>query len=113
MPTIQEKQLGQVRNTTGGTAESLYSPGSGVTAIIKQIAVCNQTGSADTFSIYVDDDGTTYDEETALFKDVAIGANDTVLINCWVAMDNASGNIAVEAATTDAVTFTAFGIEIS
>lgn len=113
MPTIQEKQLGQVRNTTGGTAESLYSPGSGVTAIIKQICVSNQTGSADTFSIYVDDDGTTYDEETSLFKDVAIAANDTVLINCWIAMDNDAGNLAVEAATTDAVTFTAFGIEIS
>ena len=113
MTSIQEKQLGQVRATTGGTAESLYSPGSGVTAIIKTIVVCNQTGSADTFCVFLDDDGSTYTEETTLFKDVAIGANETIQINCWYAMNNAAGNLAVEGATTDAVTFTAFGLEVS
>lgn len=110
---IQEKQLGQVRGTTGGTAESAYSPGSGVTAVIKQIVVCNNTASPATFSIYVDDDGTTYDEETCLFHDAPIAANDTVFINCYVPMNDDSGNLAVEGSVTDAVTFTVFGLEIS
>ena len=113
MTSIQEKQLGQVRNTTGGSAESIYSPGASTTAIVKSIVICNQTGTPDTFAIYVDDDGTTYSEETALFHDVAIGANETIILNVWLAMNNAASNIAVEAATTDAVTFTAFGLEVS
>lgn len=110
---IQEKQLGQVRNTTGGTAESAYSPGSGVTGVIKQIVICNQTASADTFSIYLDDDGSVASEETALFKDAAIAANDTIIINGYWPMNNAAGNLSVEAATTDAVTFTVLGLEIT
>ncbi len=112
MAAITEKQLGQVRNTTGGTAESLYSPGASTTGIIKTIVVCNQTASADSFSIFVDDNGTTYTEETAHFFDIPIAAKTTVVLNVWFAMNDATGNIAVEAATTDAVTFTAYGLEI-
>lgn len=113
MATIQEQQLGQVRNTTGGSAESAYSPGASETAIIKSIVVCNQSGSDDTYRIYLDDDGTTYSQETALFYDVTIAAGDTHLISCYWPMNNSSGNLAVEAATTDAVTFTIFGAVIS
>ena len=110
---IQEKQLGQVRNTTGGTAESAYSPGAGVTAVIKSIVVCNNTASADTFAIYVDDNGVVYSEETAQFHDVAIAANTTILLSVYWPMNDQTGNLAVEAATTDAVTFTVYGLEIT
>jgi hypothetical protein len=113
MATISEKQLGQVRNTLGGTAESLYSPAASTTAIIKSIVVCENSGNADSFDIYLDDDGTTYSQETCLFKDVAIAANETIILNVYWPMNNASGNLAVEAATTDRVTFTAFGLEIT
>ena len=110
---IQEQQLGQVRNTTGGTAEALYSPGANETAIIKSIVVCNQTGSADVYSIFLDDDGTTTDEETALFFDVPIAANDTHILSVYWPMSVDAGSLGVEAATTDAVTFTAFGLVIT
>jgi hypothetical protein len=56
MATISEKQLGQVRNTLGGTAESLYSPAASTTAIIKSIVVCENSGNADSFDIYLDDE---------------------------------------------------------
>jgi hypothetical protein len=113
MATIQEQQLGQVRNTLGGTAESAYSPGASETAIIKSITVCNNTGSADSYSIFLDDDGTTYSEETCLFFDQAIAANETHILSVYWPMNNSAGNLAVEAATTDAVTFTVFGAVIT
>ena len=111
--TISEQILGQVRNTTGGTAESIYSPGSGETGVIRTIVVCNTTMSADSFSIFLDNDGTTYDESTALYFDEGIAANETIVISVYLPMNNSSGNLAVECATTNAVTFTVAGLVIS
>lgn len=113
MSSIQEQQLGQVRNATGGTAEALYSPGADETAIIKSIVVCNTSASADSYRIFLDDDGSVVTEATALFYDVPIGAKETHLINCYLPMDDATGTLSVSCATTNAVTFTAAGAVIS
>jgi hypothetical protein len=109
---LQEKQLGQLRpgNTT---AASLYSPGASTTAIIKTIVVCNQTASSAKYRIFVDDDGTTYDQTTALFYDITIGANSTDHIDTYYAMNDANGNLAVRTDTNSALTFTCFGAEIT
>ena len=112
MATIAESQLGQLRNASGGTAESLYSPAA-PTAIVKSIVVANQSGSADTYRIFLDDDGTTYDATTALFYDVAIAAGESHILNVYWPMALAAGNLAVSCATTAACTFTAFGLEIT
>jgi hypothetical protein len=109
---IQEKQLGQLR-PTDTTAASLYSPGVGVTAIIKSIVICNQTSSSAKFRIFLDDDGTTYDESTALFFDITIAANSTDQIDTFYAMNNSAGNLAVRTDTNSAITFTCFGAEIT
>ncbi len=109
---IQEKQLGQLR-PANTTAASLYSPGVGVTAIIKSIVICNTTGTSAKFRIFLDDDGTTYDETTALFYDVTIAANTTVQVDTFYAMNDSSGNLAVRTDTNDALTFTCFGAEIT
>ena len=109
---FQEKQLGQHRiNST--TATSLYSPGASTTAIIKSIVVCNQTAGAATFRIFIDDNGTTYDESTALYFDVAIVANTTIQIDTFWPMDNSAGNLATRTDTANALTFTAFGVEVT
>jgi hypothetical protein len=113
MATISEKQLGQVRNGTGGTAESIYSPAASTIGIIKSIVVCENSGNADSFSIYLDDNGGVEDETTCLFKDVALAANETIILNVYWPMDDVDGNLAVEAATTARVTFTVFGLEIT
>ena len=109
---LQEKQLGQLR-PANTTAASLYSPGASTTAIIKTIVVCNQTSSSAKFRIFLDDDGTTYDESTALFFDIVIGANSTDQIDTYYAMNNANGNLAVRTDTNSAITFTCFGVEIT
>lgn len=108
--TLQEKQLGQLR-PANTSAASLYSPGAGVTAIISTVWVCNTSASVVTFRIFVDDDGTTYDESTALFWDTTLAANSTVELNTYIAMNNSSGNLAVRTGSASTLTFTAFGAE--
>ena len=109
---LQEKQLGQLR-PADMTAASLYSPGSSTTTIIKTIIVCNQTTASAKYRIFVDDNGTTYDETTALFYDIAIGANSTDQIDTYYAMNDSTGNLAVRTDTNSALTFTCFGVEIT
>lgn len=109
---IQEQQLGQLR-PANTTAASIYSPGTGVTAIIKTIVICETAGTGATARVFVDDDGTTYDESTALFWDVPIPANSTITLTELIAMDDENGNLAVRTDTANALTFTAFGAEIT
>lgn len=111
---LQEKQLGQLR-PANTTAASIYSPAISTTAIIKTIVVCctSTSSGAKQFRIFLDDDGTTYDESTALYYDVNISNRETVTINTFIAMDDSSGNLAVRTDTADALTFTVFGAEIT
>jgi len=110
--TLQEQQLGQLR-PANTTAASLYSPGAGVTAIVKSIWICNTTSSPVTFRIFADDDGTTYDESTAIFWDVTINGSTTLELDTFMALNNSAGNLAVRTGTASALTFTAFGAEVS
>ena len=112
MATLQEKQLGQHRiNST--TATSLYSPGASTTAIIKSVVVCNQSGSPATFRLFLDDNGTTYDETTALYWDATIPSDTTVQIDTYWPMNDSAGNLATRTSVANAITFTAFGVEIT
>ena len=110
------QQLGQSR-PTNTTAVSIYSPSPGERAEILQIVVCNSTATAATFRIFHDDDGTTYDETTALYWNRNVNANDTLRI--WpqwrpgFAMRNPDGNLAVRSGTASALTFTVYGIVVS
>jgi hypothetical protein len=109
---LQEKQLGQLR-PANTTAASLYSPPALTTAIIKGLTICNTTAITATFRIFNDDDGTTYDETTALFFDAEILGNTTVSATGFKAMNNSSGNFAVRTDTANALTFTLFGAEVT
>lgn len=106
------KLLGQLR-PANTTSASVYSPASGVTTIIKCIVACNTSGSSAKYRIFLDDDGTTYDENTAIFWDVYLGADQSEAIDLTLCMNNSAGNLAVRTDTADAITFTIFGLEIS
>ena len=110
--SMQEKQLGQARENSTN-AVSVYSPGVSTTAIISSIRICNNTGSARTFSLFLDDDGTTYDESTAIYFNAPLTANQTLAIDGFMAMNNSSGNLAYSASLAQAVTITVFGAEIT
>jgi len=105
------RQLGQLR-PANTTAASVYSPVAGQKTEIKSIFVCNQTGNTPTFQIFHDEDGTTYDETTALYFNVAMAANTTTKlddIHIW--MHNSAGNIGVRTSANNELTFTVYGIE--
>ena len=105
------KVLGQLRPADTNAA-SLYSPPANRAVEITRLVVCNQSGAVATFRIFLDDNGTTYDETTALMWDVSIG--DGVIYNedtkGW-GMTDSTGNLAVRSSVNDALTFTVFGKE--
>lgn len=109
---MQEQQLGQLR-PANTSAASLYSPGSSETAIVYSIVVCNTSGADATYRIFHDDNGTTYDETTALFWDVTLTADSSDILEMKVSMDDSSGNLAVRTDTANAITFTAYGVVIT
>lgn len=105
-----EKQLAQAR-PSGTSAVSIYSPGVGVTATIATINICNTTASSTTYRIFLDNDGTTYDENTAHYWDVIIKKNQTQEYRIFWVIDNSAGNLAVRTATGNALTFSVYGLE--
>ncbi len=109
---FQEQQLAQARENSTNAA-SIYSPGTGITALIKTILIANQSGAAATYRLFLDNDGTTYDQGTCLAYDVPIDANSTHYITVFMAMNNSSGNLAYRSSAANALTITVFGAEVS
>lgn len=111
MKDIQGQQLAQSR-PTNTTATSVYSPpGAGISTRVFNVVVCNTTGSSAAFRIFHDDNGTTYDETTALFWDVSLDANSSVQLDCDWWLFNPDGNLAIRTDTGSALTFTFYGAE--
>lgn len=106
---LQQRELAQAR-PAGTSAVQVYQPNS--IAVITTIIVANTTGSSANYSIYLDKDGTTYTEATALFYSVALAANTTALIEFANGVPITSvGNLAVQTGTGSAITFTVYGME--
>ena len=109
---FQEKQLAQARENSTN-AVSVYSPAASTTAIIKTIFLCETSGAAVTYRLFVDDDGSTYDQSTAIAYDVDLLANEMLEIQTFIAMDDSSGNFAYRSSVANAITITLFGAEIT
>ena len=93
------------------TAASLYTPGDGVQGIVKRIIICNRSAGNAAFDIYHDDNGTTYNDATALYLDQTVAAGITRVIEDELFVDS-SGNVAVKSDVTSALTFTMYGEEV-
>ena len=79
---------------------------------ITHIVVANTTGVDADFTICHDDDGTTFDESTALFWAVELKANTSQQICCVAGsglMIEAGGSIGVISGTASAITYTFYG----
>ncbi len=109
---FQEKQLGQAR-PADTNAVSIYSPGAGVTTIITEIVICNTSGSSKKFRIFLDIDGSTYDESTAHYWDEKIKRMFTKRKKTYWGMNQSAGNIAVRTDVASVLTFTVYGVEIT
>ena len=112
MATMIHSQLGQLR-PADTTAASLYSPASSTQALIKNIMIANTSAAAATFRLFHDDNGTTYDETTALAWDVSLGVGEIFTLDSVILMNDSTGNLAVRTGTANALTFTAYGAEIA
>ncbi|MCP4900122.1 MAG: hypothetical protein GY906_24390 [bacterium] len=112
MADVLGKQLGQAR-PANTTAVSIYNPGPNVITELTAIFICDTAGGTPKYRIFLDDDGTTYDETTALYYDVQIQENtETVLIDLTgVWMADSDGNLAVRTDAANEITFTLFGKE--
>lgn len=111
IPIYQEKQLGQARDNDTD-AHSVYSPGAKVTAIITTIVLANTSDSTAAIRVFIDDDGTTYNQTTAIAYDILIARGASEIIMGFFPMSNPSGNLAYQQGTANAITITAFGVEI-
>lgn len=108
MPTTY-KRLGAIQSAgVIGTADTLYTAGSGV--IVSSIVVCNTAASAATFRLAV---STTTSFVTAgyLVFGTTVPANETIFLNVAVTLD-ATNKYLLCSASANTVSFSAFGAEI-
>lgn len=107
--TLQNKELAQNR-PDGTSATQVYQPDN--YAEISVITITNTTASAVDYSMYIDQNGTTYDESTAIAFSVELPANSTTI---WD-LENpiplfSNGNLAIQSSVADALNFSIYGHE--
>ena len=104
---IKYEQLAQVRENSTN-AVSIYSsdPGQVVQIFVK---ICNTSGAVATVRVFHDDNGTTYDETTALFWDMTLAAGATLEID-KIFMGDSTGNLAYRSSVANALTATVYGV---
>lgn len=100
-------QLAQARENSTN-AVSVYSPSSGET-VQAFIKIANTTAAAVAVRVFHDDNGTTYDESTAIVWDVEVDTGQILEID-KIFMDDATGNLAYRSASANALTATVYGI---
>ena len=109
---IAEQQLAQVR-PAGTVAVSAYSPPASTTAVIRSVVIVNTTASIATFQLFADNDGSTFDESTALIWAGPLDGGQTAIVNEFWALNNVLGNFGVRTDTANALTFTLWGAELT
>lgn len=102
--------LAQARNAGTSTVQ-IYSPSSGNTTVTSVI-VCNTSGAEALFTLYMDADGTTYDEASAIFWLRPIPAGETKEYPSLITMAAAS-NLAYKTSVGNALTVTVSGMEVT
>lgn len=107
-----DKVLAQSR-PAGTSAVQAYSPSDNTRALIKRIIVVNTTGSAVGAYAYIDTDGTTFDETTAILWNESVAANHSISIEFEDYTElEAAGAIGVRHSTGNAINFTIIGREM-
>jgi len=110
---IIPKQLGQKREN-GTSAVKVYSPGQGKTGRITSVTFCNTSTASARAYLFIDNDGTTYDESTALFWNVRVDANSTVQFTNerGFILNGENANAAYKTSVANAITITIDGEEM-
>ena len=108
---VGNKVLAQTQ-ISGTTAVSLYTPPSGKKAVLTQLFIAIYDNDV-IISVYHDDDGTTYNDTTALIREVKVEKEKNILSLPlqFIPLAN-GGNFAVQIDKASDVTFTLYGIEV-
>lgn len=108
---VTYKVLGQAgpANTNETT---LYSVGVGKQAVVSSLTISNVTDTATTATVYVKIDAAGASDSNAILKGVNIPANSVTALTLGITLDDLDV-VSVKSATAGALTFMAFGQEIS
>jgi hypothetical protein len=93
----------------GTSAVTLYSPTQPQQPILKRIWIVNTSAGTAKYSLYFDNDGTTYDQTTAVAYQIQLGAGVTEYIDLEIPMNVSTGNFAIQTSVASAFNFTLFG----
>jgi len=104
------KVLGQV-NPSATTATTLYTVGSGKSAVVSTISVANQASSSATFRIAIRPAGEALAAKHYIAYDSTVSANDSTMLTIGVTL--AATDVITVYASSATVSFNAFGSEIS
>lgn len=105
------KILGQAAPSDTSNAD-LYTVPSSTEAIVSSISVANVTATDATYRVFVRDGGVSAAAGNALSYDVTATANTTTIISAGITL-SAGDIISVRSSTADAITFMAFGTEVT
>lgn len=105
------KILGQAAPANTSNAD-LYTVGSGKEAIVSSIAIANVTASDATYNIYIRAAGVTAADSNKLVGGATVTANSTTTIGIGITL-SATDVITVQSGTANAITFHAFGTEVT
>lgn len=105
-------QLAQSRPSNANTA-TLFTATLGTE--ITSLVIANTSNASATYSVYHDNDGTSYDESTALYFGVSLGANTSTVVlpsqGPGTGFTVASGgSIGIKSGTGNALTYTLYGV---
>lgn len=106
------KQIGQARENSTN-AVSVYSPAASTQTIVRSIIVTNTSGADAKVRIFVDSNGTTYDESTAVAWDVIVRGDTSWDREVTFCMNDSSGNLAYRSSVANALTITVNALEIT
>lgn len=105
------KVLGQSAPTDTNNAD-LYTVPASTQAVVSTISVTNDTASAATFRIYIRVAGAAAGAVNSLYYDTPLAANSTLLVTAGLTL-GAGDIITVRTGTANALTFQAFGSEVT
>lgn len=112
-PSISQQnsvQLNQIRPATTN-AQVLSTPIDKGKYLVYHIMIANTTGSDVLASVFHDNDGSVFNQTTALWYQVSVPANDTTIIEFRHAIPLLSpGNLGGQSSVANALTFTVYGV---
>ena len=94
------------------SATTLYTVPSATSAVVSTLHVANVTGTAATATVYIRVAGATAADSNALFKSLSVPANSIYAFTEGITLAT-TDVITVQTGTANALTFMAFGSEIS